>query len=103
MFFAPIFLCGIFKLVSGFGFHPFGDLPFNNSITVAISERIPFAGLDDNGIPSGFDVSIIENFAKNYNLMINFTLLTVSLNNVFVNQKYFDAFFAQANLRYPSS
>lgn len=64
-------------------FHKNHSIP---SIKVALSERKPFAIVDQNGKPNGLDVQIIENFAKKLNLRLEYFFVNLSLNYVFANE-----------------
>lgn len=73
---------------------------FDRELTVAISERIPFAQFDQNGTPTGLDVSIISNFAKKLNFHVNYVTVNASLNAVFTNETNLSQFAAQTVLKY---
>lgn len=68
-------------------------------ITVALSERNPFVILNQNGAPKGLDILIIENFARKSNLQIDYFLVNMSLNYIFVDEDSFNAFPDQTSLR----
>lgn len=42
----------------------------NQTITIAVSERIPFVILDRDATPKDLDVLIVENFARKFNVQI---------------------------------
>lgn len=44
----------------------------SREISVMLSERKPFVLFNENGMPVGLDVSIIENFARKYKLKIKY-------------------------------
>lgn len=64
------------------------DRILNQKITVALSERKPFAMLDQNGTPKGLDVLIVENFAQKFHLQIDYVVINSSLNYIFTNEEY---------------
>lgn len=68
-------------------------------ITVALSERNPFVILNQNGAPKGLDILIIENFARKLNLQIDYFLVNISLNYIFIDEDSFNAFPDQTFLR----
>lgn len=72
----------------------------NHRITVAFSERRPFVILKQNHTPQGLDVQMIENFANQMNLRIDYVAMNTSLNYAFASEKHFSAFMIQTNLRY---
>lgn len=58
-------------------------------ITVAFGNRKPFATYQPNGNPKGFDVSIVDNFARKFNLQANYLFVNASLNLIFANESNF--------------
>lgn len=95
IFFAEI-LCIIIVSVVG---QPHPGNHSDHRITVALSEQFPFVFLDQNETPKGLDVLIIENFAKQLYVQIDYVIFNSSLNYVFANKKHFSAFYVQNNLR----
>lgn len=52
-----------------------GSSAYPKKIKVALSERKPFVILDSNGgSPKGLGVSIVDNFARNSNLQIDYLM-----------------------------
>lgn len=70
------------------------DIPSDHKITVALSERKPFTYLDQNGVPKGLDILIIENFAKKFKFQLDFIIVNSSLNYIFTNEEYLRDFLA---------
>lgn len=66
--------------------------PSKKTVTIALSERKPFVTFDQNGMPTGLDVSIINNFAQKFNLQISFLIVNVSLNFVFAREENFNIY-----------
>lgn len=64
-------------------------------VTVTLSERKPFLMLYKNGTPKGLDVLVIENFARNNNLQIDYYII-----NTFENTNFNEKFSTQTNSRY---
>lgn len=64
-------------------------------ISVGLSERKPFTYLNENGIPKGLDVLIMDNFAKEFNFQLEFIIINSSLNYIFTNKENSDAFLSQ--------
>lgn len=58
----------------------------DNRIIVAFSEQKPFAELSKGGLVTGLEVIILDNFAKKYNLQMNYCLVNGSLNCILRNQ-----------------
>lgn len=63
----------------------------NGKISVMLSERNPFVFFNENGTPVGLDISIIENFAQKFHLRIDYIVINSSLNEIFSNEKNFNA------------
>lgn len=70
----------------------------DHTITVALSERIPFAFFDPNGTPKGLDVLIIENFARKFKLKIDYLAVNTSLNHIFATKQDWNTFLIENNL-----
>lgn len=71
----------------------------DRTITVALSQQKPFVILDKNGSPTGLDVSIMENFAKKFNIHIDYIVVNSSLNYVLTNETNINSLFSQSILR----
>lgn len=61
-------------------------------ITVAIAEQKPFTEFDEDGVPKGLDVKIIENFAMKYHLQVDFVNINLSMNKMFASERISEAF-----------
>lgn len=65
----------------------------NKKIIVAIAQRKPFTIINENGPPSGLDVQIIDQFARKFNLKVDYLFINPSLRSKFDDSP------AQVNLR----
>lgn len=55
----------------------------NRTITVAVTERKPFVTFNQNGMPMGLDALIIGNFAQEFNLHVEYSIVNSSRNLIF--------------------
>ena len=60
----------------------------DRKITVLVSQSKPFA-FYENGAFKGLDVNIVENFAKKFNLNVEYTVPHESLNKMFLAEDHF--------------
>lgn len=63
-----------------------------HKITVAISEQKPFTQFDEDAVPRGLDVMIIEQFAMKHNLQVNYVIVNLSMNKIFASERFSKAF-----------
>lgn len=69
------------------------DVDSSAKITIMFSHRNPFViDSDQNLLPRGLDVSIVENFAKKYKLHTKYIRSNGSLNSVFHEEQSFNNF-----------
>lgn len=64
----------------------------NQRISIMYSKRSPFVMQSGSAPPKGMDVSIIENFARKFNLQIDYVQSNESLNSAFFSANDYDGF-----------
>lgn len=74
-------------------------LSHKNRIAVTLSERKPFVKIDQNGAPLGLDVLMINNFAHQFKLSVDYFIINDSLNSIFSNEQHYNASPIQTILR----
>lgn len=74
-------------------------LHHHNKITVNLSGRKPFVMLNQNAAPMGLDVFIIEHFAQELNLWIDYLAVNISQHNIFTERNNINEFPDQSYIR----
>lgn len=68
-------------------------------IVVGFTKREPFVFTNQVGALKGLDVLIVKNFARKFNLKLEFIEQTVSMNEIWKNYKVFEVHTQQINLQ----
>lgn len=71
-----------------------------HQIKIGLSDRKPFVILNENELPKGLGVTIVENFAKKYNLQTDYLIINSTTNNIFANESNFERFSEEMELKY---
>lgn len=69
-------------------------------LSVAFSERKPFLTFNPDGSIRGVDVSILNNFARKFNLNIEYQFVNTSLNYILSSEEKLTNFAKRNILRY---
>lgn len=72
-------------------------------LKIMISQRIPFAfNPNDNGVSGlrGLDILLLDSFAKQYNLHIEYVTFNISLTEIFESEELMETFLNTSEIKW---